>query len=82
MNILFLLKDLNVGGVEIVSAVLANKFAEEGHKVTIWAFQKINKDISSRINENVTIVYGCGLRYSKENVKSLYIRFSTNCLSI
>ena len=71
MNILFLLKDLNVGGVEIVSAVLANKFAEEGHKVTIWAFQKINKDISSRINENVTIVYGCGLRYSKENVKSL-----------
>lgn len=71
MNILFLLKDLNVGGVEIVTAVLANKFSEEGHDVTIWAFQRIDNDIASRIDEDATIVYGCGLRYSKENEKKL-----------
>lgn len=38
MNILFLLKSLNFGGLEIVSSTLANKFVSQGHKVFIFIF--------------------------------------------
>ena len=40
MKILFLLKSLEIGGLEIVTANLANKFVLEGHDVVIWAFYK------------------------------------------
>ena len=38
MNILFLLKSFEVGGLEVVTTTLANKFQKEGHKVVIWTF--------------------------------------------
>ena len=38
MNILFLLKSLETGGLEVVTAVLANKFVAEGHNVCVFSF--------------------------------------------
>ncbi len=40
MNILFLLKSFEIGGVEVVTSILANKFVSEGHQVILWAFYK------------------------------------------
>lgn len=40
MNILFLLKSFEVGGLEVVTTTLANKFQKEGHKVVIWTFSE------------------------------------------
>ena len=40
MNILFLLKTYDLGGVEVVSTVLAKKFIDSGHNVVVFAFEK------------------------------------------
>lgn len=71
MNILFLLKDLNVGGVEIVTTVLANKFCSEGHHVVIWAFKEIENGVSCRVANGVTIEYGIDYGSSKDNIDRL-----------
>ena len=69
MNILFLLKSLDVGGVEIVTTMLANKFCQEGHHVVIWAFYRGVSSVEDRLYKNVHVVYGNGYEISK-NVKS------------
>lgn len=40
MNILFVLRTMDLGGLEVVTSVLANKFVSEGHNVHIFAFAK------------------------------------------
>jgi glycosyltransferase involved in cell wall biosynthesis len=71
MNILFLLKSLDVGGVEQVTVTLANHFSSAGHRVTIWAFFKETTSIASRLNKEIEVVYGNGFKISSKNIKSL-----------
>ena len=71
MNILFLLKSFEIGGLEVVTSVLANKFIDEGHKVFIWAFFEGKTSLKDRLDSRVNLIYGNGFNSGKENVKSL-----------
>ncbi|MBM6673392.1 glycosyltransferase [Marseilla massiliensis] len=71
MNILFLLKSFEIGGLEVVTSVLANKFSDEGHNVVLWAFYEGKTSLTDRLNGRVRIFYGKGFNAGKENVKSL-----------
>ena len=60
-----------IGGVEVVSSTLANKFASEGHNVSVFAFSKgVGKTIES-FDSSVKRFVGSGFRVSKDNVSKL-----------
>lgn len=71
MNILFLLKSFEIGGLEVVTSVLANKFVAEGHHVTLWAFFKGKTSLEDRLDKHVNLVYGHGFHSDKKNAASL-----------
>ncbi len=71
MNILFLLKSFEIGGLEVVTSVLANKFVIEGHNVVIWAFFEGKTSLKDRLDSRVDLMYGNGFNSGKQNVKSL-----------
>lgn len=71
MNILFLLKSLNFGGLEIVSSTLANKFVSQGHKVFIFIFFPPKDSIENRLSNTITIYSQDEYSYSEYNIKSL-----------
>lgn len=68
MNILFMLKSLDMGGVEVVTSVLANKFVSQGHVVVVFSFSAGTNAIASRFNERVKIITGKGYDISRENI--------------
>lgn len=70
MNILFLLKTLDLGGVEVVSATLAKQFSHMGHQVIIFAFDKGN---GTAINsfDKLHVNIGHGYTYNKKNINQL-----------
>lgn len=70
-SILFLLKSLNMGGVEIVTATLANKFVNEGHRVCIFSFFEPSASMRERIDERVTIYQLRKFAITAENVHAL-----------
>lgn len=82
MNILFLLKGLDIGGVEIVTYTLANKLHQEGHSVVIWAFKNGRTNSTNIINNGITIIYGNGYKYSKRNVNLLRETLITHKIDI
>ena len=56
MNILFLYRIYpNFGGVEVVTTILANKFVEDGHNVTIVSFEQGNKELLEQLESKVVI---------------------------
>lgn len=71
MNILIYTRTFGIGGVTIVSLTLANKFKQEGHNVTIWAFYEGKESSASRLTSGINLIYGCGFKYCKQNVRSL-----------
>ena len=71
MNILFLLKSLGVGGVEIVTATLANKFVEEGHHICIYAFEKRSGMLIDYLHQDVEAYVAGKYQTSKKNVALL-----------
>lgn len=71
MNILFLLKSLDVGGLEIVTSTLANKFVEEGHNVTIFSFFQTKTSIEDRLINKINVYSQKEYRCSDENIKAL-----------
>ena len=71
MNILFLLKSYCIGGLEVVTTVLANKFHMEGHNVTLWAFKEGDTSLRNQLNPNIKLIYGNGFSVSKFNIQSL-----------
>lgn len=77
MNILFLLKSFDIGGVEVVTSVLANKFAEEGHQVVLWAFFRHEPTIEDRLRPDVKIIYGQDFSVSSSNKNSLALALDT-----
>lgn len=71
MNVLFLLKTLDIGGVEIVTLTLANKFREKGHNISIFAFSSAKNSIEKYIDKEVHIYVQEKLQYNKKNIFSL-----------
>ena len=71
MNILILTRSFGIGGVSIVSSILANKFKQEGHSVTIWAFFESDTSSSDRLIEGISLIYSHGFKLCKENTENL-----------
>ena len=71
MNILILTRSFGIGGVSIVSSILANKFKQEGHSVTIWAFFECETSSSDRLIEGISLIYSHGFKLCKENTENL-----------
>lgn len=72
MNILFLLKTLEIGGVEVVTTTLANYFADKGHSVAVFAFATIEgTSVRKRLTSDVTVYTQYTLACNHENVQAL-----------
>ena len=73
MNILFYLRSIGVGigGIEVVTIRLANKFLEEGHHVALFALYKGDNNITERLNPQIPIYIGVGNKICKENISKL-----------
>lgn len=70
-NILFLLKGLEIGGLEVVTAVLANKFVEKGHQVSVFSFLGGKHSIADRFDARIKLYQQDDYSRSKENVAKL-----------
>lgn len=71
MNILFVLKVLEIGGLEIVSSVLANRFSAQGHRVVVFAFTRGEGKTIDGLDDSVRQVVGKGYNASADNVSLL-----------
>ena len=72
MNILFLLRSVGVGGVEVVSVELANKFVQEGHNVSIFARESRKLNSLNRLSPKINVHIGVGDNACKKNVALLH----------
>lgn len=70
-NVLFLLKGLETGGLEVVTAVLANKFVAEGHSVSVFAFLGGKNSIADRFDKRIKLYLQNDYSQSRKNVESL-----------
>ena len=71
MNILFLMKNFEVGGQEVVTIELAHKFIEHGHHVVIATFKKPAQKMADRLRREVVLYTLDGFKNSEENVLKL-----------
>lgn len=71
MNITFLLRSLGMGGVNIVSSVLANKFFKDGHNVSCFAFYNGTGEVKEKFDKRIKIVIGNGFTFNKDNIALL-----------
>ncbi len=67
MNILFLLKGLDLGGLEIVTQVLANKFVIEGHHVCVFSFLPSPNPVEPLFDKRIKVLKSNSFSCSKEN---------------
>lgn len=82
MNILFLLRSVGFGGVEVVSVTLANMLVREGHQVSIFAREYREKSIVNRLSGNIQVYYGCGDNGGKKNVMALHEAYEKENVNI
>ena len=68
MNILFVLKTLSIGGVEVVTANLTAKFVTEGFKVHIFSFEEGDGTLRGRLSQDVKLNVGTGFYNNESNV--------------
>lgn len=71
MNILFLMKVYDVGGIEIVAATLASSFVRHGHHVVIATFSQPDALTVARTDDRVKIYTLGDYVYSAKNVTTL-----------
>lgn len=71
MNILFLLKSLETGGLEVVTAVLANEFVRRGHTACVFSFLSGTNSIAGRFDERIRLYERDDYSVSSENVMAL-----------
>lgn len=71
MNILFLLKSLEIGGLEVVTSVLANKFVKEGHYVCVYSFLGGEHSIAKRFCEQIKVYPQNDYSVCKDNIQAL-----------
>ena len=82
MNILFLLKSLETGGLEVVTAVLANKFVAEGHNVCVFSFLDGKNSIAKRFDERIRLTVAEAYSTSKLNAEKLRSMLVENTIEI
>lgn len=82
MNILFITKNFYIGGIAIVTAYLANKFQRAGHNVAIWNFTRTEISSQDKIDKNIKVEFGYGLRPSNNNIKSLRAAIINNKIDV
>ena len=69
MNIMFVLKSYDLGGVEVVTSVLANRFISQGHNICIYAFAASRgESIVERLDKRIHCYTLKHLKYNEENV--------------
>lgn len=71
MNILFLLKFLETGGVEVVTSVLANKFVAEGHNVCVFSFMGGEPSITERFDKRIKVYTQKKFAVRNDNIRAL-----------
>jgi len=71
VNILFLLRSLDIGGLEVVTAVLANKFLAEKHRVSVFAFEERSGKVKERFDPRIPVIIGQCYCASGANVEQL-----------
>ena len=57
MNLLFLLRTCEVGGIGVVTSTLANKFIEEGHHVVLASFLKPPAEMLAKFDKKVVVEF-------------------------
>lgn len=83
MNIVFLLKTLDLGGVEVVTTTLANCFAEHGHSVAVFVFNRgSNVSVANRLNSNIKIFEQHALQCNADNVSALRNVMRQQCTQV
>lgn len=71
MNILFLMKAKQVGGIESVTNILAHKFVDEGHNVSIVYFTEFLSIMKERTHEKICYHKLDGFNMCRKNIKRL-----------
>lgn len=71
MNILFLMKVFEIGGIEVVTSILSKKFIEEGNEVHIVSFTVPNPEMIQRLDKRIKIHVLRGFKISKKNIRLL-----------
>lgn len=82
MNILFLLRSLDIGGIGVVTATLANKFIAEGHRVCVFAFEKRSGKVLERFARNIEVTIGCEYKQTRLNVHLMHRLFTRYQINI
>ncbi len=82
MNILFLMKYFNIGGIEVVSSVLANKLSDEGCTVTFVFFYEPKDVMVNRLDKRIKTFVLNGYVSSKSNEKKLRAILVDNNINI
>ena len=71
MNILFLMKYYSLGGVEMVTNVLASRFLDNGCRVSIASFIEPSNEILCRKDSRIIYYLLSGFNTSKKNIDQL-----------
>lgn len=71
MNLLFLMKYFEVGGQEVVTSVLAEGFAKQGHNIVIVSFNPPARLMKERLPEDIPFYVLDGFHYSRKNIKMI-----------
>lgn len=83
MNILFFSGSyLNYGGIEVVTSVLAKKFVEDGHQVTIAALEMPHPEISSQQIDGVQLVKLSNPILAYRNIRILRMVFQKRDIDV
>ena len=82
MRILFLMKVFEIGGIEVVTSILANKLIEEGHEVHVASFISPNVEMAKRLNKSIQIHSLKGYKCNQENIVTLHNILSNNKIEI
>ena len=70
-NILFVILTTEIGGVEVITSLLANKFVSEGYGVSIFSFLTGQNTIADRLDKRIKLYYQNDYSKSKENIARL-----------
>lgn len=83
MNLLFLLRTCEVGGIGVVTSTLANKFIEESHHVVLASFLKPPAEMLAKFDKKVVIESLGGYTNNDEivsNLRSLLISIKVDLI--
>lgn len=69
MNILFLQRNYNLGGVNVVTATLANRLAAIGYKISIFVFDDCIRGAEHLISKSITQYVGVG--YDRLHIRNV-----------